>query len=334
LKTVPAVIADKSDVAAPRCQSKIGVIDAQQEAMLGARGEHPVRLEAPLRDQVVDHDADVGFVAAENERRAAPGTLCGVDPGDDSLPRRLFVTGRAVNLTGEKQPRDAVRLERRFQFRWLDEVIFDRVAGPQHFSLFQSGQRLHQLLLERGGKTHRETIDVDFFHVEAFGFQEQLVALVMWKSHHFVFERRAVPRSDAGNLPIEKRRFVNAVPHELVDRCRCVKDVTRRLVDGRCSRHEGKRHWRVVAMFHVEQPRANAALKINGPPRESWRRAGLEPTPAELKRFDRFREIPGGRLSSASRRPLIAADMNEAIEERAGRDHQRVAAELRALFER
>ena len=72
--------------------------------MLGARGEHAIRLEASLGDQVVDEDADVRLVAPQLERRLASArAMRRVDPGDESLRRGLFVAGRAVDLPGEKQ---------------------------------------------------------------------------------------------------------------------------------------------------------------------------------------------------------------------------------------
>ena len=47
LKAIPALVGHEADRASARRQAKIGVVDAQQEPVLGARREHPVRLEAP-----------------------------------------------------------------------------------------------------------------------------------------------------------------------------------------------------------------------------------------------------------------------------------------------
>ena len=51
--------------ATPRREPKVGVVDPQEQPVLRARREHPVRLQAALRRQVVDEDADVSLVAAE-----------------------------------------------------------------------------------------------------------------------------------------------------------------------------------------------------------------------------------------------------------------------------
>ena len=50
-------------------QAQVGVVLAQQQAVLGARGMQPVRLDGRLGDQVVDQHADVGLVAPQDERR-------------------------------------------------------------------------------------------------------------------------------------------------------------------------------------------------------------------------------------------------------------------------
>ncbi len=44
----------------------------EQQAILGAAGEHAVGLVDPAGDQVVDQDADVGLRAVEHERRLVP----------------------------------------------------------------------------------------------------------------------------------------------------------------------------------------------------------------------------------------------------------------------
>src|SRR5439155_23402888 len=61
LKFLPTFIIDEPDLPSTLCQPQVGVVDSQQQAMLGAGGERSVRLEAPLRDQVVDQDSDVGL---------------------------------------------------------------------------------------------------------------------------------------------------------------------------------------------------------------------------------------------------------------------------------
>ena len=64
-------------------------------------------------------------------RRDAPR---GVDARHQPLRRRFFVAGRAVDLPGEEQPGDPMRLERRLQLGRLDEVVLDRISRPEHLA--------------------------------------------------------------------------------------------------------------------------------------------------------------------------------------------------------
>src|SRR5262245_63281042 len=80
-------------------QPYIGVIDSQAKAVLGAGSEHTVRLIDSLGDQIVDQDADVGFVTFDWDRLLGVNRSGGIDAGDDSLGARFFVSGCSVDLT-------------------------------------------------------------------------------------------------------------------------------------------------------------------------------------------------------------------------------------------
>ena len=62
-------VVDEAEGAAVRREADVGVVDAEVEAELGARGEHAVGLVGALADEVVDEDAGVGFGAVEGEGR-------------------------------------------------------------------------------------------------------------------------------------------------------------------------------------------------------------------------------------------------------------------------
>ena len=86
-----------------RCESCVGVVLAQEDAILGARGEHAIRLIHAFRHQVIDKHPDVSFVAAQREGRIPRATQCGIDTCHDALARRLLVAGGSVDLSGEEQ---------------------------------------------------------------------------------------------------------------------------------------------------------------------------------------------------------------------------------------
>ncbi len=49
--------------------------------MLRARREHPIRLEAALRDEVIDQNADVRFISPKHHRIFSANRSRGVDAG-------------------------------------------------------------------------------------------------------------------------------------------------------------------------------------------------------------------------------------------------------------
>ena len=198
--------------------------------MLRARREHPIRLQASLGRQVVDHRADVARLAAEHERSLLRGGLRRIDSRKQTLSSGLFVSGRSVDLAGEKQPRQPLGLEASMQFGRLNEIVLDRVAWPHHYCVLEPRKRVHQLLLHGRRQAHRVAVDVDLVDVEPFGLEKQLVPLAMREPHHLVLERRAVARADAADLAVEERRLANVLPHELVDTVGRVQQVAINLV--------------------------------------------------------------------------------------------------------
>ena len=106
LEPLPAPVVDQADPPAQLGQAEVGVVVPEQQPVLGAAGEHPVRLVDPAGDQVVDQDADVGLRPVEDERARPRRRTGGVDPGDQALRGGLLVAGRAVDLAGEEEAGD------------------------------------------------------------------------------------------------------------------------------------------------------------------------------------------------------------------------------------
>ena len=55
-----------------RRQPRGGIVGAQPQPIFGARGQHPIGLGDALQHQVVDHHADIGIGAVEQDRRGRP----------------------------------------------------------------------------------------------------------------------------------------------------------------------------------------------------------------------------------------------------------------------
>src|SRR5687768_9319713 len=105
--------------------------------MLGAGGEHPVWLEAALGGQVIDEDSDIRLVAAQREPLLPAHRAGCIDPRNQALSGSLFVAGRPIDLTGQEEPGNTMRLKGCAKLCWLDEVVLDRVAGPHHYSVLE-----------------------------------------------------------------------------------------------------------------------------------------------------------------------------------------------------
>src|SRR5215468_8365650 len=110
-KRVPALIVDEAGFPAVRRQTKIGVINAEQESMLGPRREHTVRLEASFGDEVVNEDPDIRLMTSQLQSPRRPGEVNRVHAGDNALSSCLLITRRSVDLSREKESGDALCLE-------------------------------------------------------------------------------------------------------------------------------------------------------------------------------------------------------------------------------
>ncbi len=132
LEILPGLIADEADAAAMGGEAAVGVVDAQVEAELGARGEHAVGFDGSLADEIVDEDGGVGLAAIEGERRLAFDGEGGVDSGHQALAGGFLVAAGSVDLSGEIEAADFAGFESALEFGGIDGVVLDGVAGAEH----------------------------------------------------------------------------------------------------------------------------------------------------------------------------------------------------------
>ena len=127
------MVVHQPGVATARRQTQVRVIDSQQKAMLRAGSEHPVRLEAALRNQIVDEHPDVRFIPPQLQTSAiaVPGGVSGVCARYKTLSGGLFISRGPVDLPGEEEPADALGLEPPRELGRLNEVVLDRVTGTK-----------------------------------------------------------------------------------------------------------------------------------------------------------------------------------------------------------
>ena len=84
-------------------QAHVGIVLAQQDAVLGTRGEHAVGFVHAAGHKVIDEHTDVRLVAGECERLSSCRVLVGVNAGNESLSCRFFISRCAVDLSGEEE---------------------------------------------------------------------------------------------------------------------------------------------------------------------------------------------------------------------------------------
>ena len=130
--------ARQSDLLGDRRQTVICIVDPQVQPVFGPGGEHPVRLVRALRDEIVDHDPDVALRSRNDDRRSAQNGLRRIDPGDQSLASRLFVSRRSVDLSGKEESRQLFHLQPMIELAGIDGVVFDRIAWADHLAPSQA----------------------------------------------------------------------------------------------------------------------------------------------------------------------------------------------------
>ncbi len=81
----------------------VRIVLPQQQAVLGARGKHSIRLLRSLRNEIVDEHANIRLRSFQYNRVLPHKLSRGVDSRNQALPRRLLVSRRAIDLARMKQ---------------------------------------------------------------------------------------------------------------------------------------------------------------------------------------------------------------------------------------
>src|SRR4030095_13850901 len=162
------------------------------------------------RNEIVDEHADVSLIAPRPPRSAFEHTQSRIDTGADALRRSIFVTGRAVDLAGEEQAGDELRLQAVLQVARIEVVVLDRVARPRDVRALETRDRTHELELHVEGQARRNAVRVNLVRRQAFRLDEDLVRGLVREAMDFVLDGRAVARTDAFDHAGEHRRAVAA----------------------------------------------------------------------------------------------------------------------------
>ena len=129
----------------------------------------------PLGDKVVDHDADVGILAAEDERRLPFCAERSVDAGDDALGGGFLVAGGAVDLSGEEESGVVLGLEAMVKRAGVDGVVLDGIGVGEEFGVGESGNRVNHPFLHVGRQAAAESVGVDDGAGGVLGLEHDMV---------------------------------------------------------------------------------------------------------------------------------------------------------------
>src|SRR5580692_4030386 len=215
------------------------------------------------------------------------------------------------------------------QFGGIDRVVLDGVAGAQHLSGFEAGDRLQNRKLDVHGKRGAHAVDVDFVRVQALGFEVELVRFLVRKFYDLVFDRGAIARTDRLDLPTVHRGAMHVLADDAVRFRSGRGDVTRNLRV--VMRHtlgaeaEGSGVG-VSRLFGETRPVDGASIKAR-------RGSGLEPAAAQAELLQSFSEENRVRFAGAPRGILLLTAMNKTVKKSAGCDDHGLCADGAAVAE-
>lgn len=270
-KAAPAGIIDEADLAAEGGESAIGIVFAQEEAILGAGGEHAVGFGSAPCGEVIDHDGDIGLGAVEEEGFAFGGFEGGIDPGEESLSGGFFVAACAVDLSGEKEVGDGLQFEPREEAARIDGVVLDGVAVVNDLGVFEADDRVNQVFLGGGREAGADAIGVDQIGREGDRFKEDLVSIAVGEANDFVFDARAVAGSETFDLAAIHGGLVEVLADRVVSTGVGVGDMARDLAEvSEIRGKEGEGEGRIVAGLFFED------IEADGLAIEARRGSGFE----------------------------------------------------------
>ncbi len=194
----------------------------------------------------------------------------------------------------------------------IDEIVFDRIARPDHPRPLEAGNGGQQLQLHIPGQRGGDSVGINRGIVEPLGLQEDLVAVAAGEAHHLVLDGGAIARTDTLDLAGIERRPVQIGLDQPMGTGGRAGDVALNLAGGDPAGEKREGLGRIVAGLRLE------TRPIDGAAVEPRRRSGLETAQAESKPLQGLGKAKRRRLAYPARRDLLLADMNEAAEEGAG----------------
>ena len=325
---VPAGVVYQTQLAARLGQPGVGVVFSQLQSVLGAAGEHAVRLVHAFADQVIHQHANVGLVPPGQPGVAGPlcartGLQSGVHPGKQALRGSFLVTGGAIDLPGEKQATNLPRLEAALERARVKVVVLNGVTGPQNVGVFQPLHAAHQRKLDIKWQAGGNAIGVVLVGRQSLGLEKNLVAFFVGKAVHFVLHAGAVARAHALDLSGEHGAAVQAAADDGMRLRIGMRDPAghlRRVLAG--AAHETEhRQLRAHATRHAVARLFQAAGEVDAAAVNAWRRPRFQSALWQLEFFQSRTQAACRRVACTACAVVVQADMDLAVQKSSRRQH-------------
>ncbi len=329
LEDGPAIIIDDAPIAAKGSEAEVGVVGAEVEAVFGPAGEHAVGFGGDAGDEIIEHDTDVGLIAAEANGLLVSGVAGGIQPGDESLPGGFFVAAGAVDLTGEEEAGDGLGHAGGVDLMGANHVVFDGVTMLDNFCMGTAGHETDELLLDFEREGSGDAVGVDFVGEEGFWFEEDMVGIALSEADDFVFDGGAIAGAAVClDLAGEHGGAMEVGTDDVVATGCGVGDAT--LSGGLggegfrgeyFGREEGKCFGWVITGLGIE------AIPIEGFLGEAGGGAGFEATEFEAEALQGGADSGGGSFTDATARGLGVSGVHEGAHEGAGGEDDALAGD-------
>ena len=158
--------------------------------------------------------------------------------------------------------------------------------------------------------------------VQAFGFEKNLVGILIGEAVDLVLDRRAVTRTHTFDHPGVHRRAIQPAADDLVSVCIGVGDPA------------GYLRWMLVRRAKIGKHRTRLITgllgqpgKVDAAPVQTRRRAGFQPADTQRQFAQPRRQGIGRGIAGAATLVIRQTDMNPSGQERAGGEHNRTGTE-------
>ena len=292
--------------------------------MLRSCRHHSVRFVGTFGHEVVNQNAYVRFVSAENERFFAVKTQACVQSRHKPLRRRFFIAAASVELSCKIQVFHDLAFKRGIKRQRVDAVVFYGVSVLCKSAMRKSGERSVHFFLHVVRERTAHALNIHFVAVQSFGFDENLVPFLVAETHDFVLNGRTVSGTYTADASVVKRTAVNVVEYDLVRAGIGIREITRFFFENRMRRHKGK-SVRVFTALYLH------FVKIDRFAVNSRRSSRLETPDGQTEFNQALRKPRCGSVARRSRTFGVLPDYDFAVEIYARCQHNRTRGDFFAV---